>query len=207
MSSNTIRFTKLLVECRRQMNGAVVGSMRFYGDDYGLNYGVSLPTIRTLASCEGQDHSYSKYLYLQQVREIRLASFHIANPSEVTVDELDFWADGIINSEVAEEAAFALFQNVECIKEWLTSKNELLRYTALLAIAKSRSCIIETLRPGLQCAVEQGSILTTTAIITLLESYYRDEQNRIVVKDIIAKLPDTEMSAKIREEMAWRCEY
>ena len=48
----TSRMVYLLGELRREMNGAVADSMRYYGTRYGLNYGVSLPTIRTIASKE-----------------------------------------------------------------------------------------------------------------------------------------------------------
>ncbi len=204
--SNVTRFSKLLGECRRQMNGAVAGSMRYYGADYGLNYGVSLPTIRSLATSEGKDHKYARYLYLQQVREIRLASFHIAQADELTASELDFWAEGIINSEVAEEAAFALFQYVDFITQWLESKNELLVYTALLSIAKSRVVPLQSIKQQIINALNLNSIITTSAIVTLLESYYREEKNRTIVAEILDTLPATKATDHIREEMAWRCE-
>ena len=49
----TSRMTTLLGAFRRERNGAVADSMRFYGRPYGLNYGVSLPTLRRLARAEG----------------------------------------------------------------------------------------------------------------------------------------------------------
>ena len=39
----------LLGELRREMNGAVVESMQRGEGGYGLNYGVSIPTIRAIA--------------------------------------------------------------------------------------------------------------------------------------------------------------
>ncbi|MFR9534021.1 MAG: DNA alkylation repair enzyme [Rikenellaceae bacterium] len=204
--SNTIRFSKLLGECRRQMNGAVAGSMRYYGADYGLNYGVSLPTIRSLAHSEGKDHAFAKYLYMQQVREIRLASFHIANAAEVTPGELSFWAEGIINSEVAEEASFALFQYVDCVTEWLSSEDELLIYTALLSLAKSKKYDLQSLENHIIKAVELNQIILSSAVVVLLENYYRDEQNRAKVIDILSALSESKAAKYIRDEMAWRCE-
>ncbi len=204
--SNTLRFSKLLGECRRQMNGAVAGSMRYYGADYGLNYGVSLPTVRSLALAEGKDHAFAKYLYLQHVREIRLASFHIAVAAEITQDELDFWAQGIINSEVAEEASFALFQHVNIVTEWLDSEKELLIYTALLSIAKGRKLDLLSINNQLVKAVNMNLIIISTAVITLLESYYRESQNRAMISQFLLDLPTSKAAEYIREEMAWRCE-
>ena len=103
----TSRMVALLGELRRERNGAVADAMRCYGAPYGLNYGVSLPTLRKLARAETPDHDFSRYLYLQEVRELRLAALHIARPESLTPDEFPAWAAGIVNSEVAEEAAFA----------------------------------------------------------------------------------------------------
>ncbi len=50
----TSRMAALLGAFRRERNGAVADSMRLYGKPYGLNYGVSLPTLRTLA--RARDH-------------------------------------------------------------------------------------------------------------------------------------------------------
>ena len=103
----TSRMVALLGELRRERNGAVADAMRCYGAPYGLNYGVSLPTLRKLARAETPDHDFARYLYLQEVRELRLAALHIARPESLTPDEFPAWAAGIVNSEVAEEAAFA----------------------------------------------------------------------------------------------------
>lgn len=201
----TTRFTKLLGECRRQMNGAVAGSMRYYGAEYGLNYGVSLPTIRSLASIEGKDHNYAKYLYQQQVREIRLASLHIAQAELIEPSELSFWAEGIINSEVAEEAAFALFQNVGSIEIWLDESNELLQYCAILSIAKSRMCDLYKILDRVASAIERESTLLTTAAITLLESYYKVAANRAVIDQFISD-GSSDAYEEVREELEWRCQ-
>ena len=130
----------LLGELRRERNGAVADAMRYYGADYGLNYGVSLPTVRTLARACGRDHEFARYLYAQEVRELRLAALHIAEPERLTADEFAFWGGGICNSEVAEEAAFALLGRIDAFDElfrsWLTA-SPLLQYAALLAAARS----------------------------------------------------------------------
>ena len=76
----TSRMVALLGELRRERNGAVADAMRCYGAPYGLNYGVSLPTLRKLARAETPDHDFARYLYLQEVRELRLAALHIARP-------------------------------------------------------------------------------------------------------------------------------
>lgn len=130
----------LLGELRRERNGAVADAMCLCGKPYGLNYGVSLPTLRRIARAETSDHDFARYLYVQDVRELRLAALYIAQPERVTMDEAEFWAAGIINSEVAEEASFALLSRVgvlpELFRSWITA-SPLLQYAALLAAARS----------------------------------------------------------------------
>lgn len=130
----------LLGELRRERNGAVADAMCLCGKPYGLNYGVSLPTLRRIARAETSDHDFARYLYVQDVRELRLAALYVAQPERVTADEAAFWAAGIINSEVAEEASFALLSRVgvlpELFRSWITA-SPLLQYAALLAAARS----------------------------------------------------------------------
>ena len=136
----TSRMVALLGELRRERNGAVADAMCLCGKPYGLNYGVSLPTLRRIARAETPDHDFARYLYVQDVRELRLAALYIAQPERVTMDEAAFWAAGIINSEVAEEASFALLSRVgvlpELFRSWITA-SPLLQYAALLAAARS----------------------------------------------------------------------
>ncbi len=136
----TSRMVALLGELRRERNGAVADAMCLCGKPYGLNYGVSLPTLRRIARAETPDHDFARYLYVQDVRELRLAALYIAQPERVTMDEAAFWAAGIINSEVAEEASFALLSRVgvlpELFRSWIMA-SPLLQYAALLAAARS----------------------------------------------------------------------
>lgn len=99
--NHTSRMTALLGEIRRERNGAVADSMRLVGRPYGLNYGVSLPTLRRLARAETPDHDFAEFLFRQDVRELRLAAFHIAEPDRLTPDDSAFWAAGIDNNELA----------------------------------------------------------------------------------------------------------
>ena len=91
----TSRMLALLRELRRERNGAVADSMRYYGTPYGLNYGVSLPTLRRIARAEAPDHGFARYLYRQDVRELRLAALHIACPACLTPEEFAAWAEAL----------------------------------------------------------------------------------------------------------------
>ena len=147
----TSRMVALLRELRRERNGAVADSMRYYGTPYGLNYGVSLPTLRRIARAEAPDHGFARYLYRQDVRELRLAALHIACPACLTPEEFPAWAAGIVNSEIAEEAAFAL----------LSRPDALLQYAALLAAARNPRLTASWVAPAVE-AVHRNATAEAT---------------------------------------------
>ena len=109
----TSRMAALLGRFRRERNGVVADTMQYRGKAYGLNYGVSLPTIRAVARAERPDSDFARFLYRQDVRELKLAAFWIADPVQVTSVEFSDWGEGIANSEMAEECAFALMSRSE----------------------------------------------------------------------------------------------
>lgn len=210
MADNTQKMVSLLGRLRKQMNGAVADAMYYYGARYGLNYGVSLPTVRDIASQEGKDHDLALYLYKQQVRELRLAALHIADPQCITTEQTSAWAEGIINSEVAEEMAFALLPHAiafnDIYRMWSQSENEFLAYTALMAASRSTEAMhIESLaeivvRHPSSRIIAQGVVAQLTAAYTL------DSSLSSQISDLLSRMGDGSTATYIREEIEWRLE-
>ena len=225
---NTARMIRLLGRLRREMNGAVAESMRYYGRDYGLNYGVSIPTVRSIARAEGCDHDFARYLYVQQVRELRLAALHIADPAAAEIGEADFWAAGIINSEVAEEAAFAFLSRAGCLPEifgaWCSSagadgvdggrggvtRSELLAYAALMSGARAR--IVRTEPSACDTAVHvvgrypHSRLVAQGAAALLGGALDAGDISRGEALRLVASLPENDAAAYVADEMSWRME-
>ena len=193
------------------MNGAVADSMYYSGKRYGLNYGVSIPTIRTIARQEPKDMALAKYLIEQQVRELQLAALHITPAEELTAEDAIEFEKHITNSEIAEEASFSVFGKCSCINElcerWIDSGDEQLIYCALLSAARNplaaKPIIAAKLRQiisdGTSNIVVQGAIVLLTAIA--------NSPDKEIVSDLLKTLPDTAASDKIREEVVWMLEY
>lgn len=223
----TSRMTALLTAFRRERNGAVADAMRLYGAPYGLNYGVSLPTVRAVARAEGYDHDFARYLYRQDVRCLRLAALHIADPQRLAEEEFEAWATGIVNSEVAEEAAFALLCRAERFPQlfdaWITAPNPLLQYAALLGAARHAQLNITWLEPAIEAirkSAKVASVWSATsassassaaslpvakgAVALLVALGLQSKENRSAViraTGSLGKLPAADL---IHEELAWR---
>lgn len=222
----TSRMTTLLGQMRRQRNGAVAASMRSYGAACGLNYGVSLSTVRQIARAEAADHDFACYLYRQDVRELRLAALHLADPVRFVSDEFAVWAAGIVNSEIAEEAAFALLSRARTLPElfrvWIAGSDSLLAYAALQAAARSQWSSAEWIDATLEAlrrwagtestaaiaasASHPAHIVAQGAVAFLAAIAARNEANRQAVIRAIGSLGRLPAEEFVREELVWRLE-
>ena len=197
----------LLFRLRKEMNGAALDTMRYFGADYERNYGVQIYAIRNLAREIGTDHELAEYFYTQNIREVRLVALWIADAERVGVENFDFWAEGIINSEVAEQASHALLSRIadvaELLQRWCSSDNALLAYCALLSAARN------------------GGVEPTAAVNAILSAVERFSDNRLVaqgatalamqiddsaVQELLHRLPDNPTATLLREEISWRVE-
>lgn len=210
----TTRMAQLLGQMRRERNGAVADTMGYVGRCYGLNYGVSLPTVRQIARSETPDHDFARYLYLQDVRELRLAALHIAQPERLVAEEFDHWAAGIVNSEVASEAAFALLGRADALTElfpeWIASDNALLQYAALLAGARSAHLSAAWITPAMD-AVRGADPATAHLVAQGVVSLFavlgaQNEENRQAVLRAAGSPGEFPAADYIHEELAWRLE-
>ena len=195
----------LLYRLRKEMNGAALDTMCYFGADYERNYGVQIYAIRNLAREIGTDHELAKSFYIENIREVRLVALWIADAERVEVADFPFWAEGIINSEVAEQASHALLSRISPISEllsaWCSSDNALLAYCALLSAARN------------------GGVEGAMAVNAILSAVKQFSDNRLVaqgatalainladdaVAELLEKLPDNSTAKVVREEIAWR---
>ena len=197
----------LLYRLRKEMNGAALDTMCYFGADYERNYGVQIYAIRNLAREIGIDHELAKSFYTENIREVRLVALWIADAEKVSVTDFPFWAEGIINSEVAEQASHALLSRISCVAElltaWCSSDNALLAYCALLSAARN------------------GGVVESVAVESIVAAVSSFADNRLVaqgatalainlsddaVQRLLDNLPENPTAKLLREEIAWRVE-
>lgn len=205
---DTSRMVALLGAVRKQMNGAVLDTLRYYGADYGLNYGVAIHSLRETARETGRDDDFARFLYRQQVRELRIIALWIAEPERTTAADFPFWAAGIINSEVAEQAAHALLSQIDDIDvllaEWCASENALLAYAALLAASRSVRASVGAVAEGVRSAVGRfpDNHIVAHGAAAALASIAGEHRDRVLL--LLDGLDDTPTARLVRDEMSWR---
>ena len=114
---------------RQMMDGAVAQSMREKGLDYHLNWGATLPRLRQKADELGKNYDLAIALWKENVRECKILATMIMPPDEVLPEVIDIWMEQTPNSEIAEQAAFNLYQYLPYAPAkaytWIASDKEL----------------------------------------------------------------------------------
>jgi 3-methyladenine DNA glycosylase AlkD len=114
---------------RQMMDGKVAQSMRDKGLDYHLNWGATLPRLRDKADEIGKDYDLAIALWKENVRECKILATMIMPPDEVLPEVIDIWMEQTPTQEIAEQAAFNLYQYLPFAPEkaytWIASDKEL----------------------------------------------------------------------------------
>ena len=199
-------------DLRREMNGAVAESMQRGEGGYGLNYGVSIPAIRAIAGRVGTDHAFARFLYRQDVRELRMAALTIADPASVTPDNVDEWFVGRMPEELIEELALRLLSRCgrpvldTLCGRWLRAGSGAERYAALMALARARvqefdaAAVVEAV-PDAVAACPDDLRLARGAAAFVQSASARIAPERLA--RMIERLPDSRGGAYLRDELAW----
>lgn len=178
---HTSRMAALMGRLGREMNGAVVERMEQAGVKGVMNYGVSIPTIRQIAHNEPTDHSFARFLYEQQVRELRMVAIHLADPAALSLEELEEWINPPMPTrELYDELAFRLLSRMEeplleaFCERWLQAEMSDHSYLVLMTLARVKGPLETSLR-GLLCQRlpllgDEPSL--RSALISLFEMHY-----------------------------------
>ena len=114
---------------RLMMDGAVAQSMRDKGLNYHLNWGATLPRLKakaeelkansqepkairnaTLCSAENSQYDLAIALWKENVRECKILATMLMPPEQMLPGVCDIWMEQIPSQEIAEQAAFNLWQ-------------------------------------------------------------------------------------------------
>ena len=114
---------------RLLMDGAVAQSMRDKGVDYRLNWGVTLPLLKGKAEEIGKNYDLAIALWKENVRECKILATMLMSPDEMLPEVIDIWMEQMPSQEIAEQAAFNLFQYLPFAADrafaWIASDKDL----------------------------------------------------------------------------------
>ena len=114
---------------RQMMDGSVAASMRTKGVDYKLNWGATLPRLREKAEEIGKNYDLAIALWKENVRECKILATMLMPADEVLPEVIDIWMEQTPTQEIAEQAAFNLYQYLTYAPEkaytWMASAEPL----------------------------------------------------------------------------------
>ena len=114
---------------RQMMDGSVAKSMRDKGVDYKLNWGATLPRLQGKAAELGKNYDLAIALWKENVRECKILATMIMPADQVLPEVIDIWMEQTDTQEIAEQAAYNLYQYLPYAPEkaytWMASEKEL----------------------------------------------------------------------------------
>ena len=121
---------------RQMMDGSVAQSMRDKGLNYHLNWGATLPRLQEMAkeiANSQQLTANSQYdlaiaLWKENIRECKILATMLMPPEKMLPEVCDIWMEQMPSQEVAEQAAFNLWQHLpyapEKAYQWIANDQE-----------------------------------------------------------------------------------
>ena len=125
---------------RQMMDGAVAQSMREKGVDYKLNWGATIPRLREKAQELGKNYDLAIELWKQNVRECKILATMMMPADAVLPEVIDIWMEQTTEQEIAEQAAFNLYQYLPFAADkafqWIAGDNQLAQLCGFHVLAR-----------------------------------------------------------------------
>jgi 3-methyladenine DNA glycosylase AlkD len=132
---------ELIEEIKRHMHVSVSEGLSLQGIDYKVNYGVSIPELKSIAEKYKDNHALALALFQEDIRECKILASMIDDPAKVTGEQIDEWAQSFSNVEIVEQVCSNLFWKSDYILsrsiEWCLSCDELMQRAGLIVAART----------------------------------------------------------------------
>lgn len=113
--------------------------MARFGIDVGKRLGVSIPELRKLARETGKNHDLALELWKTGIAEARILSAMIADPQQMTEDQMESWVKDINSWDVCDQVCMNLFDKSpfawKKVYEWSEREEEFVKRAAFALIA------------------------------------------------------------------------
>ncbi|NLZ72581.1 MAG: DNA alkylation repair protein [Bacteroidales bacterium] len=215
------KIREIRIQLRSAMNGVVSHSMRQKGLTYGLNFGVDLPTLRTMANRWDKDHELAQALWKENVREFKILSGLLQPIESFTPELADEWARTILNKEIAEMTAMHLFQylsyGLSISFRWMASLDEMIQICGFLTFSRilnkeaelDERLSNEFISQSLSAMKDDSYALSSASFLALRKFISKSAQHRAYLKPLLTsfKQSDNEKEQKIyfmiQEELSY----
>lgn len=127
------KLKKIKQSFRLVMNGPASQSMREKGLQYKINWGVPIPTLKSMAKEYGKDYDLAVELFKEDIRECKILATIIMPAEKMLPEIVDVWMEQTTTHEIAEQLAFNLLQYLDFAPmlafEWIASDKPMYKLT------------------------------------------------------------------------------
>ena len=156
---------------RQMMDGSIAQSMRDKGVNYHLNWGATLPRLRQKADEVGQNYDLAIALWKENVRECKILATMIMPADQILPEVVDIWMEQTDSIEIAEQAAFNLYQHLpyaaEKAYQWLAAPEELPQICGYHILSRLFMNKQEPNERGINEFVDQALVALQSSNVTL----------------------------------------
>lgn len=135
MASVTEVIQKLQAKARHDQ----VAGMARYGITAEQRLGVAVPDMRQLAKELGKDHKLALELWAMGIPEARIVAAMVAEPAELTEEQMEAWVKDINSWDVCDQVCMNLFEKTplawQKIADWSQREEEFVKRTAFALLA------------------------------------------------------------------------
>lgn len=165
------------IRCRQAMNGIVSTSMRKWGLDYKVNFGLTIQQIKDISKRYSPDVSLAETLWNENTRELKIMSTLLYPTDKYEEKTADKWVKEIINQEIREQICFNLLQELSYAEnlamKWSENITPSIRTTGywllsrLILSKKSKDILPELLPYIWEDILSEDTSLRNAALLSL----------------------------------------
>ncbi|MDR1403737.1 MAG: DNA alkylation repair protein [Tannerellaceae bacterium] len=174
---------------RQAMNGVASAGMQACGMDYKLNFGVSLPEIKKIASLYAQDSALAQRLWEEDVRELKIMATLLQPSQAFAREQAERWLAGVRHMEIAGQYCINLLQYLSfadtLAADWILREEGFAQVTGFLLYARlfAGACRLSSRQSRVflnaaRQAMDKGISCSQRSAVSALKRYGRQSRRQ-----------------------------
>jgi 3-methyladenine DNA glycosylase AlkD len=134
-----MNYDEIMSKLQSLANPENVKGMARYGINQHNNLGISIYLLRPLAKEIGINHALALKLWDSTIHDARLLACFIADPQQITSEQMDAWAEDFDSWDICDQACTSLFDlsplAYQKVFQWADKEKEFVKRAAFSLIA------------------------------------------------------------------------
>jgi 3-methyladenine DNA glycosylase AlkD len=160
-----MEMSEVMERLKSASNPESLPGMKRFGINVNHAYGVSIPTLRKLASESGKNHNLAQRLWQTRVHEARILATMIDDAEKVGASQMDKWAHDFDSWDLCDQCCSNLFDKTRFAYKkafaWSHRKEEFVKRAGFALMASlavhDKEARDEPFRKFLECIVRESS--------------------------------------------------